>query len=114
MRDAVNYSFSRILRTLSSEIYLAYENKDHKVAEIHLHYVGASIFCTVLIEESETFDINNLLEALESDVVSSCIPDYEREDFSVVVFKAKEVSSFSYDEDNYEEYRAESNEEEDL
>jgi len=114
MRDAVNYSFSRILRTLSSEIYLAYENKDNKIAEIHIHYVGASIFCTVLIEESENIDVDNLLEALEADVVSSCIPDYEREDFSVVVFKAKEMSSFSYDENYNEEYRHESDEEEGL
>ena len=101
MRDTFNYTFSRILRTLSSEIYIAYENKD-RIAEIHLHYVGASVYCSFLIEH-EDCEINSLLEALEADVVSSCIPEYEREDFSVTVFRANEISSFSYIEETFDE-----------
>lgn len=99
MRDTFSYSFSRILRTLSSEIYIIYEGKE-KIGEAHLSYVANSVFCTILIEIEEP-DIEGILEALEADVVSSCMPEYERDDFSVTIFQAKEIDSFSYSQDMF-------------
>ena len=90
------FKLSRLVRTASSEIYIIWDG-DSRVGQIHLHYAHDTIHAALLLEiELTTHEEEDLLELIDEDIVSSYLPNFEREDLLVTMFRAEEISSFSY------------------
>jgi len=93
------FKLSRLVRTAASEIYVIWE-RDTRVGQVHLHYAHDTIHAALLLEIDLTVaEEEDLLEAIDEDIVSSYLPSFEREDLLVTVFRAEEISSFSYSTD---------------
>lgn len=93
------FKLSRLVRTAASEIYVIWE-QDTRVGQVHLHYAHDTIHAALLLEIDLTVtEEEDLLEAIDEDIVSSYLPSFEREDLLVTVFRAEEISSFSYSTD---------------
>lgn len=94
------YKLSRLVRTAASEIYIIWDGET-RVGQLHLHYAHDTIHAALLLEIDLTVtEEEDLLEAIDDDVVSSYLPSFEREDLLVTVFRAEEISSFSYSAGN--------------
>lgn len=97
------YRLSRLVRTVSSEIYVIWD-EDRRVGQVHFHYAHDTIHASLLLEIDLTVtEEEALLAAIDEDVVSSYLPSFEREDLLITVFRAEEVSSFSYQPDQLED-----------
>jgi hypothetical protein len=95
-RRNTTFKLSRLVRTVASEIYVVWDNET-RVGQLHLHYAHDTIHAALLLEVDLTVaEEEDLLEAIDEDVVSSYLPSFEREDFLVTVYRAEELSSFSY------------------
>ena len=91
-----HFRLSRLVRTASSEIYIIWDGES-RVGQIHLHYAHDTIHAALLLESDLTVpEEEDLLEMIDDDIVSSYLPSFEREDLLVTVFRAEEISSFSY------------------
>jgi hypothetical protein len=94
----VPYRLSRVVRTASSEIYLAWQ-EETRVAQIDLHYTPDVIHATVVLERD--FDkeaVDELVRQIDRDVVASYLQDFERDNLLVSVFRGDEVVTYC-DED---------------
>ena len=90
------FRLSRNVRTVASEIYVIWDNET-RVGQLHLHYAHDTIHAAVLLEvDLSVKEEEDLLETIDEDVVSSYLPSFEREDLLVTLFRAEELSSFSY------------------
>ncbi|MCE5313822.1 MAG: hypothetical protein ABFD49_08975 [Armatimonadota bacterium] len=90
------FKLSRLVRTAASEIYVVWEGET-RVGQVHLHYAHDTIHASLLLEVDLTVtEEEDLLEAIDEDIVSSYLPSFDREDLLVTVFRAEEISSFSY------------------
>ncbi|MGQ9455742.1 MAG: hypothetical protein ACUVRS_03720 [Armatimonadota bacterium] len=115
MEDSTRSQFrlSRLVRTSSSEIYLIWDG-DSRVGQVHLHYAHDTIHAAILLEvDLTTAEEEDLLEMIDEDIVSSYLPSFDREDFLVSMFRAEEISSFSYASGDLDEFGSEDEEEED-
>ena len=91
-----DFKLSRLVRTVSSEIYVIWE-RETRVGQLHLHYAHDIIHAALLLEvDLSVTEEEELLETIDEDIVSSYLPSFEREDLLVTVFRAEEISSFSY------------------
>lgn len=87
---------SRLVRTVSSEVYIVWDD-DRRVGQLHLHFAHDTIHATVLLEvDLSMSEEEDLLQLIDEDIVSSYLPSFEREDLLVTIFRAEEISSFSY------------------
>jgi hypothetical protein len=90
------FRFVRLLRTLSSEIYVVWR-RDQRIGQVDLHFADNSVQADLLLEaalaEEERLD---LIRQLDDDVVSSYLPSFDRDQFIVTVFVGQEVDSFNY------------------
>lgn len=90
------FRLSRNVRTVASEIYVIWDG-DTRVGQLHLHYAHDTIHAAVLLEvDLSVKEEEDLLETIDEDIVSSYLPSFEREDLLVTLFRAEELSSFSY------------------
>lgn len=90
------FRLSRNVRTVSSEIYIIWD-EDIRVGQLHLHYAHDTIHAAVLLEvDLSVREEEQLLDTIDEDIVSSYLPSFEREDLLVTLFRAEELSSFSY------------------
>src|SRR3990170_7638423 len=86
----------RLLRTLSSEIYVIWDD-ERRVGQLDLHYADGSIHASLMLEAELTDrEQHDLYAQIDEDVVSSYLPSFEREEFVVTVFRGQEVDSFNY------------------
>ncbi len=86
----------RLLRTLSSEVYLIWEG-DQRLGQVDIHYADSSVQADLFLEAPlDPEDQEDLLSQLDDDVVSSYLPSFERDQFIVTVFVGREVDSFNY------------------
>ena len=86
----------RLLRTLSSEIYVVWDD-DRRIGQLDVHYADGSIHASLMLEVDLSDDEQRALYAqIDEDVVSSYLPSFEREEFVVTVFRGQEVDSFNY------------------
>ena len=101
-RGKSQYKLSRLVRTAASEIFIIWEGET-RVGQLHLHYAHDTIHAALLLEIDLTVpEEEDLLEAIDEDIVSSYLPSFEREDFLVTVFRAEEISSFSYSANDFD------------
>jgi hypothetical protein len=90
------FRLSRNVRTVSSEIFIIWD-EEIRVGQLHLHYAHDTIHAAVLLEtDLSVKEEEDLLVAIDEDVVSSYLPSFEREDLLITLFRAEELSSFSY------------------
>jgi hypothetical protein len=101
------FKLVRLVRTPHSEIYLIWEKED-RLGQVDLHYANGIVHATIILEEPlDKDEIDRLIDQLDDDIVSSYLPDFEREDFLVNVFVGEEILSYSEvekdeeDEDNF-------------
>jgi hypothetical protein len=106
-----HFKLSRLVRTAASEIYVIWDGET-RVGQVHLHYAHDTIHASLLLEVDLTVtEEEDLLEAIDEDIVSSYLPSFEREDLLVTVFRAEEISSFSYASPDMEGFGPEDDEE---
>lgn len=87
---------SRLVRTVSSEIYVVWEG-ERRVGQVHIHYAHYTVHVTMIFEVDVTLsEEEDLLAVIDDDIVSSYLPSFEREEMLVTVFRGEETSSFSY------------------
>ncbi len=90
------YRLVRLLRTLSSEIYLVWEG-DTRIGQVDIHYADSSAQADVFLEAPlDDEERQELFAQLDDDVVSSYLPSFERDQFIITVFAGREVDSFNY------------------
>ena len=95
-KNKSQFRLSRLVRTVASEIFVIWDGET-RVGQLHLHYAHDTIHAALLLEVDLTVpEEEDLLETIDEDIVSSYLPSFEREDLLVTVFRAEEVSSFSY------------------
>jgi hypothetical protein len=106
----IDFKLSRLVRTQSSEVYLIWDSEEHRIGQVHLHYLPDSIHVTLMLEmDLSRTDEEALLAAIDEDIASSYLPSFDREDLFVTIFRGEEVSSFSYasgsgdDEEDFDE-----------
>ncbi len=93
---------SRVVRTETSEIYLAWEDEE-RVAQIDIHYGPDVIHATVILERDlDPTVTEGLIQQIDRDVVASYLQDFERENFLVTVFRGDEIMT-RCDEDDTED-----------
>ena len=102
-REKTQFKLSRLVRTVSSEIFVIWD-KETRVGQLHLHYAHDTIHAALLLEvDLAVAEEEDLLDAIDEDIVSSYLPSFEREDLLVTVFRAEEISSFSYSSNDMDE-----------
>ncbi len=100
---ADKFSLSRLVRTVSSEIYMIWEG-EKRVGQLHLHYAHYTIHVTLMLEvDLAMSEEEDLVEQIDEDIISSYLPSFEREEMLVTIFRGEEISSFSYAPSGIEE-----------
>lgn len=93
---ADKFSLSRLVRTVSSEIYMIWEG-EKRVGQLHLHFAHFTIHVTLMLEvDLSITEEEDLIAQIDEDIISSYLPSFEREDMLVTIFRGEELSSFSY------------------
>ena len=86
----------RLLRTLSSEIYLIWVG-DRRIGQADIHYADSSVQADIFLELAlDDEERQELFSQLDEDIVSSYLPSFERDQFIITVFVGHEVDSFNY------------------
>ena len=89
------FRFTRLVRTQSSEIYLIWE-EENRVGQLDLHYAGETIHATLILEaDLSVTSEEELLSQIDEEIVTSYLPNFERNDFIVTVFRGEEISSYT-------------------
>ena len=90
------YRLTRLVRSPSSEIYLAWLG-EQRIGQLDVHYADAVIHASLILESDlSEEDAQDLYAQIDEDIASSYAPSFDREDFIVTVFRGEEVASFSY------------------
>ena len=98
-----DYKLVRLVRTSSSEVYLIWQGAT-RVGQVDLHYAEGLVHATLVIEQDlEQDQIEGIIAQLDDDVVSSYLPDFERDDLFVNVYRGDEILSYSDNEDDDED-----------
>lgn len=93
---ADKFNLSRLVRTVSSEIYMIWED-EKRVGQLHLHFAHFTIHVTMMLEiDLSLTEEEDLLAQIDEDIISSYLPSFEREEMLVTIFRGEELSSFSY------------------
>jgi hypothetical protein len=89
------FRLTRLVRTHSSEIYLIWE-EENRVAQLDLHYAHDTIHATLILESQlSVTSEEELLSQIDEEIVTSYLPNFERNDFIVTVFQGEEISSYT-------------------
>lgn len=89
------FRLTRLVRTHSSEIYLIWEEQN-RVAQLDLHYAHDTIHATLILEaDLSVASEEELLSQIDEEIVTSYLPNFERNDFIVTVFRGEEISSYT-------------------
>ncbi len=97
-----DYRFERECRTPYSESYTVLDG-DETVGRIDLHFTTASVYGSLVVtEDVDTEDVQELIAAIDEDLVMSADP--YRTNFVVHVYQGREIGVFSdVDSDEEEE-----------
>jgi hypothetical protein len=95
----VLHRLTRVVRTGTSEIYLAWQD-EVRVGQIDIHYGPEVIHATVILEKDIERDvIDHLIKQIDRDIIASYLQDFERDNLLVTVFRGEEIMTYS-DEDH--------------
>lgn len=108
---ADKFSLSRLVRTVSSEIYMIWES-EKRVGQLHLHFAHFTIHVTLMLEvDLSITEEEDLISQIDEDIISSYLPSFEREEMLVTIFRGEELSSFSYSPSSLDDMEDEEEEE---
>jgi hypothetical protein len=94
-RIATNYKLTRLVRTQSSEIYLLWDD-DRRLGQLDLHYAHDTIHGTLVLEVDLPIEQEEgLIAQIDDDIVQSYLPNFDREDFLITVFRGEEISNYT-------------------
>jgi hypothetical protein len=79
---------TRLVRTQSSEIYLIWDD-DRRLGQLDLHYAHDTIHATLILEADLP------IAQIDDDVVQSYLPNFDREDFLITVYRGEEISNYT-------------------
>src|SRR5438067_12209264 len=83
------FRLTRLVRTNTSEIYLIWEEQN-RVAQLDLHYAHDTIHATLILEaDLSVTSEEELLSQIDEETVTSYLPNFERTDFIVTVFRER-------------------------
>jgi hypothetical protein len=89
------FRFTRLVRTPSSEIHLIWE-EGKRVGQLDLHFANETIHATLILEaDLSVTSEEELLSQIDEDIVTSYLPNFDRNDFLVTVFRGDEISSYT-------------------
>jgi hypothetical protein len=93
----------RVVRTDTSEVYVIWQ-EDTRLGQVDIHYGYDLIHATLVLEKDLTTEQQgDLVDQLDEEIVSSHLPQFERENFLVTVFRGTELESFYDSEPDVEE-----------
>jgi hypothetical protein len=93
----------RVVRTDTSEVYVIWQ-EDTRLGQVDIHYGYDLIHATLVLEKDLTTEQQGeLVDQLDEEIVSSHLPQFERENFLVTVFRGTELESFYDSEPDVEE-----------
>jgi len=94
-RIPTNYKLIRLVRTQSSEVYIVWDD-DRRLGQIDLHYAHDTIHGTLILEADLPIEQEEgLIAQIDDDIVQSYLPNFDREDFLITVFRGEEVSNYT-------------------
>jgi hypothetical protein len=94
-RIATNFRMTRLVRTQSSEIYLIWDD-DRRLGQLDLHYAHDTIHATLILEADLPIEQEEgLIAQIDDDVVQSYLPNFDREDFLITVYRGEEISNYT-------------------
>jgi hypothetical protein len=94
-RIATNFRMTRLVRTQSSEIYLIWDD-DRRLGQLDLHYAHDTIHATLVLEADLPIEQEEgLIAQIDDDVVQSYLPNFDREDFLITVYRGEEISNYT-------------------
>lgn len=94
-RIATSYRLTRLVRTQTSEIYLIWDD-DRRVGQVDLHFAHDTIHGTLILETDLSIEQEEgLIAQIDDDIVHAYLPNFEREDFLVTVFRGEEISHYT-------------------
>ena len=86
---------TRLVRTQSSEIYLIWDD-DRRLGQLDIHYAHDTIHATLVLEADLPIEQEEgLIAQIDDDVVQSYLPNFDREDFLITVFRGEEISNYT-------------------
>jgi hypothetical protein len=92
-----------VVRTDTSEVYVIWQ-EDTRLGQVDIHYGYDLIHATLVLEKDLTTEQQgDLVDQLDEEIVSSHLPQFERENFLVTVFRGTELESFYDSEPDVEE-----------
>lgn len=94
-RIATNFRMTRLVRTQSSEIYLIWDD-DRRLGQLDIHYAHDTIHATLVLEADLPIEQEEgLIAQIDDDIVQSYLPNFDREDFLITVFRGEEISNYT-------------------
>lgn len=94
-RVPTNYKLIRLVRTQSSEVYIIWD-EDRRLGQIDLHYAHDTIHGTLILEADLPLEQEEgLIAQIDDDIVQSYLPNFDREDFLITVFRGEEISNYT-------------------
>ena len=94
-RQIAAYRLNRIVRTPYSEVYLICDNQTRN-CQIDIHYAHQTVYATLVLEqELEVAAEEGLIAQIDEQVVQAYLPNFDREDFLVTVFRGEEISNYT-------------------
>jgi hypothetical protein len=95
-RNKTSYRLTRLVRTPSSEIYLIWDEFERRLGQIDLHFAQDTIHGTLILEADLSLeDEEGLIAQIDDDIVQAYLPNFNREDFLITVFRGEEISNYT-------------------
>lgn len=94
-RQIAAYRLNRIVRTPYSEVYLIWDNQT-RIGQMDIHYAHQTVYATLVLEhELDVASEEGLIAQFDEQVVQAYLPNFDREDFLVTVFRGEEISNYT-------------------
>ena len=94
-RRMTMFRLSRIIRTAYSEAYLIWDTET-RIGQIDIHYSNQTIHATLILEQDlDVAQEEGLIAQIDDQVVQAYMPNFDREDFLVTVYRGEEISQYT-------------------
>jgi len=95
--------FVRVVRTPHSEQYILWEDET-RLGQIDIHYNMDLINATLVVEkELDASRQNAIINQIDEEIITSYLPQFERENFLITIFHGRELEPYSDGEPDVED-----------
>lgn len=93
--DSPLFRFVRVVRTANSEQYILW-NDETRLGQIDIHYNLDLINATLVLEkEMDVTAQNALIDQIDEEIITSYLPQFERENFLITIYQGKELEPYA-------------------